>query len=80
MDALKGRKKRRNNKGQGRKLSYPVELGEELLHLVLEKCNLHLAVTTEMLKLYAKRRINPVNPDFKEKVFELRKSTDIAYQ
>ena len=57
LDATKGRKKCRNNKGQGRKLSSPVELDEELLQWVLEKRDLRLAVTTEMLKLRAKQII-----------------------
>lgn len=65
LDAMKGRKKRKNNKGQGRKLSYPVELDEKLLQWVLEKRNLQLAVTIEMLKLCAKQIITPVSPNFK---------------
>ena len=65
LDAMKGRKKRKNNKGQGRKLSYPVELDEKLLQWVLEKRDLQLAVTKEMLKLHAKQIITPVSPNFK---------------
>ena len=64
-DAMKGRKKRINNKGQGCKLSYPVELDEKLLQWVLEKHDLQLAVTIEMLKLHAKQIITPVSPNFK---------------
>lgn len=65
LDALKGKKRRKNSKGQGRKLSYPQELDEQLLQWVLEKRDLQLAVTIEMLKLRAKLLINPVNPNFK---------------
>ena len=54
LDAMKGRKKQRNNMGQGRKLSYPVELDEKLLQWVLDKRDLQLAVTMVMLKLHAK--------------------------
>lgn len=40
LDAMKGRMKQRNNKGQGCKLSYSVELDEKLLQWVLEKRDL----------------------------------------
>ena len=42
-----------------------MELDEKLLQWVLEKRNLQLAVTIEMLKLCAKQIITPVSPNFK---------------
>jgi hypothetical protein len=65
LDAMKGRKKRKNNKGLGHKLSYPVELDEQFLQWVLEKRDLQLAVTIEMLKLRARQIITPMSPSFK---------------
>lgn len=56
---------RKNKKGQGRKLSYPEELDNKVLQWVLEKRDLQLAVTTEMLQIQARLIITPVVPTFK---------------
>ena len=46
--------KGKNRKGQGRKLSYPKELDDDILKWFLEKHDLQLAVSTEMLKQHTK--------------------------
>ena len=54
-----------NKKGQGRQLSYPKDVDEELVQWVLEMRDLQLAVSSEMLKQKAKVMITPHVPTFK---------------
>ena len=67
VDEVKQRKKRKksNQPGQGRKLSYPVELDEKLLQWLLELRDLQVPVSTEMLKQKAHLLISSVVPSFK---------------
>ena len=51
--------------GAGRKLSYPVEIEEQLVQWVLEQCDLHLAVTVQNIIDQAVTVIQLVNPEFK---------------
>ena len=64
VDEVKG-KGRKNRKGQGRKLTYSKEMDDDLLKWFLEKGDLQLAVSTEMLKQQAKVMVTQVNPEFK---------------
>ncbi len=64
IEEVKG-KKRKNRKGQGRKISYPREVDENILGWFLEKRDLQLAVSTEMLKQHARAVVSQVNPAFK---------------
>lgn len=61
----KKKRKRSNRPGQGRKLSYPVELDEQLVQWVLEMRDLQVAISSEMLKQNARLLIRPVQPSFK---------------
>ena len=61
LDEVKERKKS-NQPGQGRKLSYP---DEQLLQWVLEMRDLQVAISSEMLKQKARLLITPVQPSFK---------------
>ena len=54
-----------NRKGQGRQLSYPKHIDEELVQWVLEMRDLQLAVSSEMLKQKAKVVIAPYVATFK---------------
>ena len=54
-----------NKKGQGRQLSYPKHIDEELVQWVLEMRDLQLAVSSEMLKQKAKVVIAPYVATFK---------------
>ena len=66
VDEVKGKeRKRKNRKGQVRKLTYPKELDDDILKWFLEKRDLQLAVSTEMLKQHAKMVVIPVKPTFK---------------
>ena len=49
VDEVKG-KKRKNRKGQVRKLTYPKELDDDILKWFWEKRDFQLTVSTEMLK------------------------------
>ena len=63
LDEAKGRTRRKksNQSGQGRKLTYPVEIGERLLQWVLEARDLQVAISS---KPKARLLICPVQPDF----------------
>ena len=67
LDEVKERKRRRksNRGGQGRKLTYQVEIDEQLLQWLLEVRDLQVAVCSEMLKQKARLLICPVQPNFK---------------
>lgn len=64
IGVIEGRR-RKNRKGQGRKISYPQEVDEDILRWFLEKQDLQLAVSTEMLKQHARVVISQVNTAFK---------------
>ena len=61
----KGNFKRKNAKGQGRKVSYPPEVERKLVQWLLEKQNLEVKVSHKMLKEQAIALITPTNPNFK---------------
>ena len=67
LNEVKERKRRKksNRPGQGRKLTYPVEIDDKLLQWLLEARDLQVAISSEMLKQKAKLLICPVQPDFK---------------
>ena len=54
-----------NRKGQGRKLSYPYDVDDELVQWELEMRDLQLAVSSEMIKNKAKVVITPHVSTFK---------------
>ena len=65
---------RKNRKGQGRKISYPQDLEEELVKWILEKREkLYIPVSTRMIRLKALSLIKDVKPDFKASEGWLRK-------
>ena len=64
LDELKGGG-RKHRKGQGRKITYDKEVEDKILQWFLEKRDLQLAVSTEMLKQQAKVAITKTNPGFK---------------
>jgi len=47
--SLKGRRRRKHRKGQGRKIIYDKEVEDKILQWFLEKRDLQLAVSTEIL-------------------------------
>ena len=61
----KGNFKKKNAKGQGRKVSYPAEIETKLVQWLLEKQNLEVKVSNKMLKQEAIALITPTNPNFK---------------
>ena len=61
----KGNFKRKNAKGQGRKVSYPPEIETKLVQWLLGKQNLEVKVSSKMLKQEATALITPTNPNFK---------------
>lgn len=62
----RGKLKRNNRKGQGRKISYPQHLEEELVKWVLEKREQSFVpVSTRMIQLKALSLIKDVTPGFK---------------
>ena len=76
MDIVKnkGRPSRKHRKGQGRKISYPLDIEGQLVGWILEKreeCN--VAVSTQMIRLKALSLIKPVLPGFKASDGWLRK-------
>ena len=55
-----------HRKGQGRKVSYPKEIEEELVKWILEKHEQsHVAVSTRMIRLKAMSLVKPTLPNFK---------------
>lgn len=54
VEVKEKKRKRSNRPGQGRKLSYPVELDEQLVQWVLEMHDLQVAISSEMLKQSAR--------------------------
>ena len=74
VDEMKNPKKRKNKKGQGRKISYPQEIDEKLMAWVMEKREeTHISVSTQVLRLKALSLIKPVLPSFKASDGWLRK-------
>lgn len=66
---LTKRSKRCNRSGQGRKLSYPPEIDEQLYKWVLERREQDLvAVSSTSIKMKALSLIKPILPDFKASV------------
>ena len=66
MDEVKtGKKSGYRRKGQGRKLSYPKSIDEELLQWVLELRDLQISVNSDMLKQKATLLIRSHVPTFK---------------
>lgn len=58
--------KRTNKKGQGRKISYPQEIEDQLVAWILEKREQEcVTVSYQMIKLKALSLIRPTNPQFK---------------
>ena len=58
--------KRRNRKGQGRKISYPQSIDEELYKWVLEKREVNnVPISNSAIKIKALSLIKPIIPDFK---------------
>lgn len=58
--------KKKNRKGQGRKISYPQELDEQLAAWILEKREeAFIPVSYQMIHLKALSFIRPINPQFK---------------
>lgn len=69
-----GKFKRKNRKGQGRKISYPQHLEEELVKWVLEKREeSFVPVSTRMIRLKALSLIKDVTPGFKASECWVRK-------
>ena len=63
---LKNPNKRRNKRGQGRKLSYPKELEEKLVVWILEKREAEcVPISTQVIRCKALSLIHSVNPTFK---------------
>ena len=63
---LKNPNKRRNIRGQGRKLSYPKELEEKLVAWILEKREAEcVPISTQVIRCKALSLIRAVNPTFK---------------
>ena len=59
---------------QGRKVSYPKEIEEELVKWILEKCeHSHIAVSTRMIRLKAMSLVKPTLPNFKASEGWIRK-------
>ena len=57
---------RGHRKGQGRKVSYPQEIEEQLVKWILEKREeCHIPVSTMMIRLKASSLVKPIMPDFK---------------
>lgn len=76
LDKKKLKKKplRKFRKGQGRKISYPIDIEEELVAWILKKRDeSNLAVSTNMIKIKALSLIKSTRPDFKASDGWLRK-------
>ena len=64
-EAVKPTSERKNKKGQGRKLSYPPYLDDNLLQWFHEKCDQGLNISVKMLKERGREIICPTHPTFK---------------
>ena len=61
-----GKHHRKNRKGQGRKVSYPKELEDQLVKWILQKReHSHIPVSREMIRLKGLSLIKPSLPNFK---------------
>lgn len=74
VETLKNPNRRKHRKGQGRKISYPTEIDEQILQWILEKRDQsNLPVSTKMIPTKALALIKQANPAFKASVGRLRK-------
>lgn len=65
MQVIKNPKKRRNQPGQGKKITYPQEVEDQLLKWILEKREKsYLPVSRGMIRLKARTLIQQHNPQF----------------
>ena len=86
VTALKNPNKRHHRRGQGRKLSYPPELENNLVAWILEKRESECApVSTRIVRCKASSLISPVNESFKAsdgwvRRFMVRNNFSIAMQ
>ena len=64
---LKGRKRfKRNKKGAGKPLSYPIEINREILVRLLEMMDLHLLISPLALRKFTKSKIQPYCQELKQ--------------
>ena len=61
----KRRKRKHLKEGSGRPISYLKELDEKLVAWVLKQRDIHLPVSSQDIKLMARKLIHPINPLFK---------------
>ena len=65
MEVIKNPKKHRNKPGQGKKITYPQEVEDQLLKWILVKREkLYLPVSRGMIQLKARTLIQQYNPQF----------------
>ena len=79
VTALKNLRTRANKKGQGRKISYPQELEDQLVSWILQKREEQfVVVSTQLIRLKALSLIKDINPNFKVWVRKFMKRNDLV--